>query len=230
MHSFTKGASRYLYNELHKKGIIIRSTISLSRLPVKYIGVIWIIDIDFKSIKENRYRLLLDEIRYGDIVNRYSVFGNIGGQVGSIVFLPLFEDGELNKIADGIKEELPGNVIKTLVVTDVLTGALCYRRFDNTYSRAYRLLVGLKKIEPVKLISMQEAIFNGLLQTLRRCTSSTVLHDHSGVFPIGAVVPGEEEFLDAPSCAFKQFSHLIPGYIKVVEPISRILHEPDPQF
>ncbi len=152
MHSFTEGASRYLYNELHKKGIIIRSTISLSRLPVKYIGVIWIIDIDFKSIKENRYRLLLDEIQYGDIVNRYSVFGNIGGQVGSIVFLPLFEDGELNKIAYGINEELPGNVIKTLVVTDVLTGELCYRRFDNTYSRAYRLLVGLKKIEPVKLI------------------------------------------------------------------------------
>ncbi len=39
--------------------------------------------------------MLLDDIEYGNIVNKYILIGNIGNPEGSIYFLPVYEDGGL---------------------------------------------------------------------------------------------------------------------------------------
>ncbi|MEM3839173.1 MAG: AsnC family transcriptional regulator [Candidatus Micrarchaeaceae archaeon] len=144
-----KGAARYTYNELIKNGIIERPTISMAKLPFKYIGILLVQNIDYKAITENRYKYLLDEIEYGPIANKYCLSGNIGApNNGVISFLPVLEGGSIERYAKNIENELQGSICKSLVVTWIITGELCYRRFDNDYSRQYKLLIDQNKIEP----------------------------------------------------------------------------------
>lgn len=150
-HNLNKGTSRYAYQALRERGIITRPTISMTKLPIKYVGVILISNMHYKTIQENRYKYLLDEIEYGKVANRYCLTGNIGAPAsGGISFLPVAEDGDFGKAVENIEKELQGSIVRSLVVTDVIIGTLCYRRFDNMYSRQYRLLVEFKKLEPAK--------------------------------------------------------------------------------
>lgn len=147
-HKLSKGTSRYTYNLLKARGIIVRPTITLTNLGLKYIGLILISNLDYKKIEENRYKSLLDILEYGKVVNRYSLSGNVGSPTGAIRFLPVTEDGYIDKIVANVERELQGSMVRSLIITDVIVGSLCYRRFDNTYSRQYRTLVEMKKIEP----------------------------------------------------------------------------------
>jgi hypothetical protein len=45
-------------------------------------------------------------------------------------------------------EEIGGARIRTLIMTDVLVGSLCYRLFDNEHSSQWELLVERKVIAP----------------------------------------------------------------------------------
>ena len=149
----TKGAARYAYHELKENGIIIRPTISLTKIPIKYIGVIIIENIYYKAIMENRHKLLLDELEYGPIVNKFCLLGNIGAPVnGGISFLPVLKEGDLDKASAKIERGLQGSLIKNLIITNIMVGTLCYRRFDTKYSRAHQLLIDMKKLEQTKLI------------------------------------------------------------------------------
>ncbi len=150
-HDLNKGTARYTYNSLVERGIILRPTITITKLPIKYVGIILLIDTDFRSIKENRYKFLFEYIEYGSVVNKYCLGGNTGAQVGATLFLPVFEDGELQQAVEQIDKKLPGNIVSSSIVTDTLVGSLCYRRFDNAYTRAYRVLQDTKKIAPAKI-------------------------------------------------------------------------------
>lgn len=150
-YGLNKGASRYAYQSLVEKGVIVRPTLSMEYLPTTSIGIILITNIDESKIQEHRYKWLLDEIEYGNIANRYSLVGNIGAPNGSIVFLPLTTNMHIDKIVETIDKELQGSIVKSLVITNIIVGSLCYRRFDNSYSRQYNTLTELKKLEPAKL-------------------------------------------------------------------------------
>ncbi|MDE1824649.1 MAG: hypothetical protein KGH74_05140, partial [Candidatus Micrarchaeota archaeon] len=149
-----KGTSRYTYRALVDREIIKRSTISMTNLKMSYLGMIVISNVYYKAIQENRYKFLKEEIGYGKISNKYSLSGNVGSPTnGAIIFLPITEEEHIEDISKTIEDELQGSTVKSLVVTDIISGFLCHRRFDNTYSRAYKLLLELKKIEPVILTS-----------------------------------------------------------------------------
>jgi DNA-binding Lrp family transcriptional regulator len=151
-YNLNRGTSRYTYQTLMGRGIIIRPTLSFERLPMNYLGIIMMTNIDEGKIQDHRHELLLDEIEYGKISNKYSLIGNIGAPNGGIIFLPITA-GSIEKAAETIDKELRGSIVRSLVVTDIITGALCHRRFDNAYSRQYNILTELKKIESAKLIS-----------------------------------------------------------------------------
>lgn len=151
-YNFNKGTSRYTYHSLRERGIIARPTLTMANLGVKYIGMISISNIHYKKIQENRYKFLLDIMEYGKVANRYSLGENIGSPFGAIMFLPITEEGYLDKVADTIEQELQGSVVRSSVVTNVLLGSLCYRRFDSNYSRQYKLLIDFKRIVPQALI------------------------------------------------------------------------------
>ena len=152
-YSLNRGTSRYVYQALRERGVIARPTISMTNLPINYIGIILLSITDYKSFEENRYKYLRDRIEYGKISNKYCLSGNIGAPLqGSISFLPVVEEGYLDKTASNIEKDSQGSIARSLVVTDLIVGRLCYRRFDSAYTRPYRLLVELKAIEPVKPI------------------------------------------------------------------------------
>lgn len=144
-YGLNRGTSRYAYSSLKAQGIIVRPTISITNLRMKYIGMIQIMDIDEKTVEENRHKSLADLIEYGKLTNKYCLSGNIGIPDGAIRFLPVFNDGYLDDVTKTLEKELAGSSVRNLIVTDILVGSLCYRRFDNDYSRQYKLLVGLGK-------------------------------------------------------------------------------------
>jgi DNA-binding Lrp family transcriptional regulator len=149
-YGLNKGTSRYAYSKLKAQGIIVRPTISIANLHMKYIGIIQIMDIGEKAVEENRYKSLFDLMEYGKLTNKYCLSGNIGMPDGAMRFLPVFNDGDIDKVTKTIEKELTGSSVRNFIVTDILVGSLCYRRFDNDYSRQHRLLTELGKVEAKK--------------------------------------------------------------------------------
>jgi DNA-binding Lrp family transcriptional regulator len=147
-YGLSTGASRYAYKELSERGVIRRPTISITEAGIKYTGAILISNIDYGKLKKNRYKLVEDEIRYGRILNKYCLFGNIGAPTnGGIGLLPIEKDGELETFAKKVETELQGSVVRDMIITKIIVGDLCYRRFDNTYSSAYQFLVRTTRLK-----------------------------------------------------------------------------------
>lgn len=98
--------------------------------------------------------LLLDI--YKDIprpTSKYVYASNIGIPVGGFLVLPIFNDDEIQTYTEGLRKWVKGIELETLIITNVIVGSLCYRKFDNHYSRQYRLLVEeYRKLKPEKVI------------------------------------------------------------------------------
>ncbi len=152
-YKLNNGASRYTYEELEKEGIIIRSTITMENVPLKYISLVLIETISPLEVKETRHKLLLNEFEYGPITNRYVLMGNMSMPESAALFMPVLNEEDLDLVATDLKKQLKGVVIRISIVTNMLVGSLCYRRFDNNYSRQYESLIKLDKLKPVKHIA-----------------------------------------------------------------------------
>ena len=150
-----KGSARYAYTKLRESGIIIRPTMTMAKIQMKYLGMIIVTDINEDKIGQTRYKFLSNVIEYGPIINKYILLENIGAPIGAILFLPIISEGDLEKNASRIRNELEGSVIRSMVITEILVGSLSYRRFDNEYSRQHRLLVELGKREPTILTNYE---------------------------------------------------------------------------
>ncbi len=149
-HDLDKGTSRYSYEQLKAQGIISRPTMTMTNMQIKYLGVISIANIYEKKVEQNRYKFLFEVMEYGNISNKYSLMGNIGMPDGGIMFMPVLSDGELDRTVMRVEKELQGSIVRGSVVTNALVGNLCYRRFDNDYSRQHKLLIDFGKLEPKK--------------------------------------------------------------------------------
>ncbi|MDE1873887.1 MAG: Lrp/AsnC family transcriptional regulator [Candidatus Micrarchaeota archaeon] len=151
-YGLNKGTSRYAYQALKESGLIVRPTISLTNMQTTYVGAILLYVTNYRIYDGNRYKFLMELMEYGKIANKYCLSGNIGAPLqGALSFLPVNEDGYLDRVTADLEKELPGSFTRSLVITDVIVGSLCYRRFDNMHSRQHRLLVEFKKMEPAKL-------------------------------------------------------------------------------
>ena len=149
-YKLNKGTSQYAYQQLKSKGIILRTTITLTQFQIKYLKVIFIVDMHLSEVEENRHVILFDIIKYGGILNKYCLSGNITAPLGSILFMPVFEK-ESDMQSTIMHNELKGIITNDLVITNILVGKLCYRRFDNTHSRQYHLLINYNKLKETKL-------------------------------------------------------------------------------
>ncbi len=151
--NFDPGASRYVYHMLKQNGIIVRPTITLSNLPFQYLGVILITNIHEDKIQAHRYKYLFEIIEYNKLANKYSLMGNIGAPNGGVMFIPVDANESIDKTVEKITIDLQGSDVKSLIITSILTGSLCYRRLDNTYTKQYNRLIEFQKITPKKLIN-----------------------------------------------------------------------------
>lgn len=145
------GAAKYAYDTLKQKGVIIRPTITIKNLPFKYIGILMLELHDITEALKARHALLYDMIEYGTVANKYALVGNVGNPEGSISFFPAEKDGDFEDARRFLETEAKGEILKTLIITEILVGYLCYRRFDGNYSRQQRMLINMKKEEPKQL-------------------------------------------------------------------------------
>lgn len=149
-HGLGKGSARYAYYGLKERGVIVRPTINIE-MPMKYVGVVLLETINAADTRRTIFKLLLDDIKYGEITNKYCLIGNIGSPEGSVNFLPITKDGDLENARAYMEQNVIGSRFKTLIVSAVLVGSLCYRRFDNAYSRQSETLVMTEKINRQRL-------------------------------------------------------------------------------
>ena len=59
---------------------------------------------------------------------------------GVMFVLPVFGEGDLQRDEEALSR-ISGFRISTLVITELLVGTFCYRKYDCTYTKQYKTLV-----------------------------------------------------------------------------------------
>jgi DNA-binding Lrp family transcriptional regulator len=133
-YGFDRGRSQYAYGKLLEGKVLERITINMDKLPILYTGVIFVDVINQKKFAKTRPIFLVNiSSDPKNITNTYSLAGDTGVPFGTILFKPVFKDGELEKTRKMLSK-VKGIEIKMATVTKLLVGGLCYRLFDNAYS------------------------------------------------------------------------------------------------
>jgi DNA-binding Lrp family transcriptional regulator len=139
-YGFDRGRSQYSYHKLVESGMIKRITITLERLPLKYTAVLITKILYFKKFSAHQSKFLQTLIDYTDMpINKYSFIGDIGMPFGSVMFLPVFSETNMEE-AYAELSGVQGMSLKYSIITKVLLGSMCYRLFDNKHSRQTELL------------------------------------------------------------------------------------------
>ncbi len=149
---FDLGTSRSLYNKLLKKDIIQRSTISILNSNIKQIAIISAKLYDFGLVGKNKKILLYNILEKDGFIDNYSFMGDYYTDRSELFVKPLMKDENLDKVLLKLKDIYKETKFNILIVTDVLFGEFVFRRFDNTYSEPYRLLVEEYNIKREKKI------------------------------------------------------------------------------
>ena len=148
---FDPGRILYSYYNIKKKGILTRITISLDKLPVKYIGIILMRVIDPNKYPSKKKAILSNIINKSNSeISNYVVVGDIGSPLATLFFKPVFNEGEINKTNEEFKKLKSAIDTNILIITDVILGKFCYRRFDPTYSEQYQYLLEREMISTYK--------------------------------------------------------------------------------
>ena len=148
-HNFTKGTASYTYEKLEDRGIIKRTTITMEKLPIKYVAIIMLKYANSEEYEKTRKEFLREIIQYTNPTNKYTIVGDIGSPHSIVLFYPILKEGELNQTMEEIKSRIKGVVVTSLIISTVLLGSLCYRLFDNDYSRQHDILVSMKEKKSV---------------------------------------------------------------------------------
>lgn len=155
-YDFDRGRSQYSYYKLKDDEILKRITLTMQNIPVKYIGIIFMDIINYGKFSKTREKLLKNMIEnYKIPLNKYVLIGDIGEPFGLVFFIPVFSDGELEKFRESLSK-IKGVKIKSYVSIETLFGELCYRRFDNSYSQQYNILLNEYKVKPLPKINYEE--------------------------------------------------------------------------
>lgn len=151
--NFDKGRSQYAYYRLFQEKKIIRTTIFMSKPPVKYIGIIFLYLIDYQKFISNRMKILQNIMSdTPSILNQYLLTGDIGIPKGIILFLPILKEGDLEDAKSKIDKLNLGARIETSIITNIILGQFLYRKLDVNYSRQYEVLVEQYHLPTVKRI------------------------------------------------------------------------------
>ena len=142
-YGFDIGGAKYSYRQrLERTGIIERSTLTMMNSGVKYNAIIMMNITVRKDFVHTRKNLLKYEIEdTHELANKLSFLADVKVPNGGLFLLPIYKDGELETEEEKLKREVKGIDVNSMVVTDVLVGNICYRRFDNTRSNPYETIL-----------------------------------------------------------------------------------------
>ncbi len=141
-HGFDPGSSRYTYYKLKERGVLRRITITLQNAPIRYMGMIFKELVDEEQFRKNRVSSLMniiEETTY--LTDKYCLTGDIGNPDGSLLFMPVYSNNDLDLAVEKLVQLDLGIKIKTLVVTSIILGSFCYRKYDYVHSKQHHILV-----------------------------------------------------------------------------------------
>jgi DNA-binding Lrp family transcriptional regulator len=141
------GAAQYTYHKLKENGTLKRVTITMLNLPIKYNAIIMVSIVNGSDFGKNRAEILKEIIDDRIEVNKYTLVSDVELPHGIMFIMPVFNDQELALTQDHIKSKLNGIEVKTLIITDVILGSLCYRKQDKYQTAQYKLLTEEYKLE-----------------------------------------------------------------------------------
>jgi len=147
------GSARYSYHKLREKGVIKRTTISMTKLPVKYTAMIMMERLKIDDAERTRNNLRRNLISYTNYpTNKYCLLLDIIEPDGVALFMPVFENNSLEDNLQELRHEVSGVNFKTLIITSIVLGSFCYRLFDNRYSLVHQELVKTGAIKAEKTV------------------------------------------------------------------------------
>lgn len=135
------GSARYTYHKLLDLGIIRRVTILIENINVKYILAILLHKINHEKYVKDREKLVshIIEQHPNEIINRYTLEGDIKVPEGVLLMLPVLNDDMLESATHSLSK-IGGTNMVSLIGTSVLVGRLCYRRLDAKNTLQYKIL------------------------------------------------------------------------------------------
>jgi DNA-binding Lrp family transcriptional regulator len=157
-YNFDSGRAQYSFHKLKEQGIIKRITISMHNLSIRYVGIIIKTVIDRDMYIENyRERSLLDIAEDpGNNLNAYLLVDDIVSPDGVVLFMPVFNDGDLEHKIESMSDPNLGIRVKSLIISNILVGNFCFRKFDNTYSMQMDVLSEIYGLKIPQRIDYEE--------------------------------------------------------------------------
>ena len=145
-YKFSKGAAQYTYYRLIERKIIYRITITMDKIPLKYIMLAKCNQLNVQEFNAHRDSYFMDVIQETDTpLNKYLLIGDISSPNGLLYITPIFDDGDVEKIKSTITDTVRGSYTTSFIVTETLVGHLGFRRIDNTKSLQYGLIPTYKQ-------------------------------------------------------------------------------------
>lgn len=140
------GAAHYTYHKLLDKKIIRRITITMDSLPLKYTALLVSNQVNisqFDKGKREYFKYVLNDINA--ITNKFILLGDIGAPYGMLSILPIFEDLDLQKTEDSLRNMFGSGIEPhTMIIIQLLIGNLGFRRLNSKDTVQYRLLNNIK--------------------------------------------------------------------------------------
>jgi len=141
------GATQYTYYSLLEKGIILRPTIEMQSLPIKYNIMFVCPQTDIFAFNLHRREFLMHLIDLPKTpTSTYALEGDIGAPRGVIFIAPSYS-GNLQESEDLLARFLKGAEINSNIISEILVGSLGYRRIDPKATAQYSIIQEMQQQE-----------------------------------------------------------------------------------
>jgi hypothetical protein len=128
LNKFAPGSARYTYTRLCDRNVIKRITTSLGEIQIKYPVLFLLEQVNQASFSSDRNYLQGCIKRLGDgVVDRYALATETSAPQGLLLLLPVFSGFDLDRATEELRK-VKGTRISRMIVTNVITGSICYRK------------------------------------------------------------------------------------------------------
>jgi len=162
-----KGRTDYAYYGLKRNGVLKRATISMQNNCVNYLSLVLVSIIKANKFIKNRKRLLSDIISETEgPLSKYVLTGDIGISKGVALVLPTFQNGDLERTKEQLINLDLGATVENFIITDIILGSFCFRKFDSTYSIQYKILTRDYKMPESTIINYDTSSISKKLESV----------------------------------------------------------------
>jgi len=141
-----QGRSNYAFYKLKEKGIIERITLTITPPNLRYNAVFITETNHYKKFIEVQHQYRLHLIRQENlIINKDAYRGDMGIPDSILHIRPIFGESEFQNARKEL-DSIAGTKTDSLIITDIVTGRLCYRNFDIVHSPIYNDLMKQGKV------------------------------------------------------------------------------------